>query len=121
MPAWSMLQHKRIHFLPKNQTISLRIYRAMNSIPTTEVLVQTEGKIVTVKYDGYVEKEYTKYFVSISAIAVTSLAGSGLATAFFGELATTTVGGTLLGGLLGEIVSFGLNEVLDDNSPGGEI
>lgn len=25
------------------------------------------------------------------------------------------------GGLLGEIVSFGLNEVLDDNSPGGEI
>ena len=111
----------RIYYLPKNHMISLRLYKAMNFVPTTEVLIQSEKEVITVKYDGYVEKEYTKYLVSVSMFAITSLSGTGLAIAVFGELATTTIGGTLLGGLIGEIVSFSLNKLLDDNSPGGDV
>ena len=70
MLAWSMLQHKRIHFLPENHTISLRIYRAMNFMPTNEVLTQTEGKIVTVKYDGYVEKRMGIYYLKVGKTVV---------------------------------------------------
>ncbi|WP_167889384.1 hypothetical protein, partial [Thermococcus sp. MV5] len=44
----------RIYHLPKNHTISLKIYKAINFMPTTEALTQSEKEVITVKYDGYV-------------------------------------------------------------------
>lgn len=39
-------------------------------MPTNEVLTHTEGKIVTVKYDGYVEKKMGIYYLKIGKTAV---------------------------------------------------
>ena len=55
----------RIQFLPKNHTISLKIYKAMNFIPTTEALTQSEKEVITVKYDRYVEKRAMIYYLKI--------------------------------------------------------
>ncbi|WP_258083407.1 hypothetical protein [Thermococcus thermotolerans] len=55
----------RIYYLPENHTISLKIYKAINFMPTTEALTQSEKEVITVKYDGYVEKKTMIYYFKI--------------------------------------------------------
>jgi hypothetical protein len=112
----------RTRYLPENHTISLKIYKAMNFMPTTEVLTQTKKEVITVKYDGYVEKIWTEYvIITPTSTLVSMYGGSYLAPVIFGDLATTGLGQTVLGGSIGGFIGMLGQYLIEDESYGGDV
>ncbi|WP_297092050.1 hypothetical protein [Thermococcus sp.] len=111
----------RIQFLPKNHTISLRIYKAIDFIPT-ETLTQSEKEVITVKYDGYVKKKWTQYVIITPTFTLVSMYGAScLAPAIFGDMAVTGMGQTVLGGSTGSFVGMLGQYLIEDKSYGGDV
>ncbi|AIF69872.1 hypothetical protein PAP_07410 [Palaeococcus pacificus DY20341] len=65
----------RIYHLPKNHTISLKIYKAINFMPTTEALTQSEKEVITVKYDEYVEKRTVLFYLYVARTSAEVITG----------------------------------------------
>ncbi len=104
----------RVHFFPKNHTISLKIYKAKNFLSTKELLAKSTGINITVKYDNYVEKQYGKYvIVDVVTPVVTSTLTEVAVVYIFGSSAEGA--GFIGGAFIGDLVSKGWDWIWGDN------
>ena len=110
------------HYLPEDHTIGLRIYKAMNYMPTTEILAQSKDAVVTVKYDGYVGKRWTEYVIVEPTFTLATMYGvSYLTPILFANMATTGSGQIVLSGSIGGLMGIFGPYILDDDSYGGDV
>ena len=108
-------------YLPEDHTIGLRIYKAINYMPTTEMLAQSMDIVVTVKYDGYVEKKWTEYVIVEPTFTLTTMYGVSYFTPVILANMAAESGQVVLGGSIGGLMGIFGPYILDDDSYGGDI
>ncbi|WP_461862997.1 hypothetical protein [Thermococcus sp.] len=102
------------HYLPENHSISLRVYKAQNFLPTEEILAESIGITITVKNDNYIEKQYGKYIIVNVATPVITSAFTEVAVVYiFGSSAEGV--GFIGGAFIGDLVSKGWDWIWGDD------
>ena len=108
-------------YLPEDHTIGLRIYKAIDYMPTTEMLTQSEDITVTVKYDGYVGKKWAEYVIVEPTFTLATMYGISCFTPVLLANMASESGQVVLSGSIGGLMGIFEPYILDDDSYGGDI